>query len=203
MSYIFHHPQEVGWYTLQHVELVLAALLIALTIALPLGILTARNKRIETPLLGFLGALYTIPSLAMLAILVLYLGLGFWIAIIMLVIYAQYILVRNIATAIREVPRAQVDAGRGLGMSPAQLLWRVEMPQAFPIMLGGVRIAIVALIAIATLASYVHAGGLGVLIFDGLSRLYPEKTIAGSLPAVALAIVADISLRKVEKNLSP
>ncbi|MDP9018020.1 MAG: ABC transporter permease [Candidatus Eremiobacteraeota bacterium] len=202
MSYLLRHPGEVAFYTMQHVMLVGVALIIALGIALPLGILAARNKRIATPLLGFLGALYTIPSLAVLALLVHYVGLGFWTAIVMLAMYAQYILVRNIATGLREVPTAQRDAALGIGMTAAQRLWRVEFPQAVPVMLGGVRIAIVALIAIATLASYVNAGGLGVLIFDGLQRDYIEKTVAGSTPAVLLAIVADLLFRALEKRTS-
>ncbi|MBV8364329.1 MAG: ABC transporter permease subunit, partial [Candidatus Eremiobacteraeota bacterium] len=122
--------------------------LIASAIALPLGIVTARNRHIGTPLLGILGAIYTIPSLAILALLVQYVGLGFWTAIVMLVIYAQFVLVRNIATGLRAVPAAQVDAATGLGMTPRQRLFQIELRQAFPIMLGGVHIATVALIAI-------------------------------------------------------
>lgn len=200
MSYIAAHPLEVLLYTWQHISLVAVSLLIALVIALPLGTFAARNKRIGTPLFGLLGTLYTIPSLAILALLVHYVGLGFWTAVTMLVIYAQFILVRNIATGIREVAFAQRDAALGLGMTTMQRLARVEMPQAFPVMLGGVRIATVALIAIATLASYVNAGGLGVLIFSGLNSDYAAKTIAGSLPVMLLAIAVDFIFRRIEKH---
>ena len=204
MSYMMQHPHEVMLYTEQHLVLVLLSLLISCIIALPLGIIAARYPRAGTPLLAFLGTLYTIPSLAILALLVHYAGLGFWTAVFMMVIYAQFILVRNIATAIRGVAAAQTDAARGLGMTPVQQLLRIELPQAFPVMLGGVRIATISLIAIATLASYVSAGGLGVLIFAGLSSDYAGKTIAGSIPVVLLAIIIDTLFRALEKraNLS-
>ena len=202
MTYMLQHPHEVMLYTWQHVALVAVSLVIAILIALPLGTLAARNRHIGTPLFALLGTLYTIPSLAVLALLVHYVGLGFWTAVTMLVIYAQFILVRNIATGIREVAFAQRDAALGLGMTPMQSLLRVELPQAFPVILGGVRIATVALIAIATLASYVSAGGLGVLIFAGLNSDYAAKTIAGSLPVMLLAIVVDVGFRSLERRVA-
>ncbi|MBV8363217.1 MAG: ABC transporter permease [Candidatus Eremiobacteraeota bacterium] len=197
---MMHHVREVGFYAGEHVVLVAVSLLIATVIALPLGVVTARNRRIGPPLLGLLGAIYTIPSLAVLALLVQYVGLGFWTAIVMLVIYAQFVLVRNIATGIRSVPAAQGEAAAGLGMTPLQRLIKVELRQAFPIMLGGVRIATVALIAIATLAAYVNAGGLGVMIFGGLEQDYVPKTIAGSVPAMLLALIADALFRLWERR---
>lgn len=200
MSYMSAHPREVMALSGQHLLLVFVSLLIACAIALPLGIFAARNTRAGTPLLAVLGTLYTIPSLAILALLVHYAGLGFWTAVAMLVIYAQFILVRNVATAIRGVAPSQTDAANGLGMTRAQRLRRIELPQAFPVILGGVRIATIALIAIATLASYVNAGGLGVLIFAGLSSDYAGKTMAGSLPVIAIAIALDAVFRFVERR---
>lgn len=187
---------------LQQLALVFTALIIAIAIALPLGIVASRYRHVGTPLVGFLGALYTIPSLALLALLVEYAGLGFWTAVTMLVVYAQYILVRNIATGLRGVPAAVLDAATGLGMTRNQRLRRIEIPLAFPIMLGGVRIATVALIAISTLAAYVNAGGLGVLIFQGLQQDYPAKTIAGSIPVMILAVAFDQLFRLIEKRFS-
>ena len=202
MSYLFGHPNEVLIYTAQHVVLVFVSLVIACCMALPLGIFAARNERVGPPILAILGTLYTIPSLAILALLVQYAGLGFWSAVVMLVIYAQFILVRNTAAAIRGVACAQRDAARGLGMSVSEQLWRIELPQAFPVILGGVRIATVSLIAIATLASYVNAGGLGVLIFAGLSSDYAGKTVAGSVPVILLALAADSVFRSLERRVA-
>jgi osmoprotectant transport system permease protein len=202
VSFLLHHPGLVAQLALQQILLVATALVVAAAIALPLGILAARNRHVATPLLGFLGALYTIPSLALLALFVQYVGLGFWTAVVVLIVYAQYILVRNIATGLREVPEAQRDAATGLGMNSGQRLWRVELPLALPVMLGGVRIATVALIAVSTLAAYVNAGGLGVLILQGLQQDYPDKTMAGSIPAMLLAIAADQLFRLVERHAS-
>ncbi|MHB1549810.1 MAG: ABC transporter permease [Vulcanimicrobiaceae bacterium] len=200
MNYLFAHLPKVGTLLIQHVVLVGTALALSIAIALPLGILAARNRRIATPLLGTLGALYTIPSLALLALLVEYVGLGFWTAIATLVTYAQFILVRNVAAGLRGVPAAQVDAARALGMTAAQRFWRVELPLAFPVMLGGVRLATISMIAIATLAAYVDAGGLGTLIFEGLDRQYPAEALAGSIPAALLAVLADALFRALERR---
>jgi osmoprotectant transport system permease protein len=106
--------------------------------------------------------------------------------------------VRSIVTSLRGVSEAQLDAARGLGMSSSQAFWRVQLPLATPVLIGGIRVATVALIAIATLGGYVGAGGLGVDIFQGLQEQYIAQTLAGSIPAAALALIADGALRLVE-----
>ncbi|HEY8312955.1 MAG TPA: ABC transporter permease [Candidatus Baltobacteraceae bacterium] len=202
MNYLFTHLPQVGIYTLQHLALVGTSLIIALVIALPLGVYAARQRRVGRPLLGVLGAIYTIPSLALLAVLVRYNGLGFWTPVIVLVAYAQFVLVRNIAQGLLGVDPAQLDAARGLGLSSAQRFWRIEVPLALPVMLGGVRVATVSMIAIATLAAYASAGGLGTFIFEGLSRQYPAETLAGSIPAAILAIAVDALFRGIERAVT-
>jgi osmoprotectant transport system permease protein len=146
-----------------------------------------------------LGVIYTIPSLALLAFLVRVFGLGTLSAIIALVAYAQMILVRNIAAGLRAVDRAQLDAADGLGFTRRQRLLRVELPQALPTIVAGIRIATVSLIGVATVASYIHAGGLGDLLFEGIHQDYPQKIVAGSVAAAALAIAADLLLRRAER----
>ena len=182
-----------------HVEIVGAALIVALLLAVPIGIFAARRARVEPWLLGTLGAIYTIPSLALLAVLVQLLGLGFAPIFVALVVYAQFLLARNVVAAIHGVDRAQVDAARGLGMSQAQILMRVEFPLALPVMIGGVRIAAIAMIAIATLGGYVGGGGLGVLIFNGLTLHQPQMIVAGSIAASVLAVAVDALLRLAER----
>lgn len=199
MSFLFTHWAEVGTLTLQHLALVFTGLGIALAIALPLGVFAARVQRASAPLFGLLAAIYAIPSLALLAMLVRYFGLGAAPVVIVLAAYAQFILVRNIAAALRAVPAAQLDAARGIGMSEWQQFWRVELPLATPVMLGGLRLATVALIAIAMLGGYVGAGGLGNEIFLGLQRRYSEQVLAGSIPAALLAIAADTAFRSLER----
>jgi len=199
MNFVLRHPGEIAWRTMEHVELVLIALVIACAIALPLGIYIARNRRLGDIVLGTLNVVYTIPSLALLALLVPVFGIGTTTALIALVAYALMILVRNVVAGIRGVPFALVDAGRGLGMTARQILWRVEIPQALPVMLGGVRLATITLIALATLASWVNAGGLGTLVLYGLQHDDPVRALAGSAIAALLAVAADLSLRHLER----
>jgi osmoprotectant transport system permease protein len=198
MSYLATHPLRVATLALGHLELVAVALAAALIVALPLGLFAARHPRIAPWLLGTLGAIYTIPSLALLAVLVQGFGLGFTPIFIALVVYAQFMLTRNVVAGINGVDRAQVDAARGLGMSARQVLLRVEFPQALPVLIGGVRIATIAMIAIATLGGYVGGVGLGVLIFNGLTLHQPQMIVAGSIAVSGLAICADGLLRLAE-----
>jgi osmoprotectant transport system permease protein len=200
MTYLAAHPLRVALLAAAHLQLVAVALLVGLAIALPLGLYAARHPRAAPWLLGTLGAIYTIPSLALLAVLVAWFGLGFTPIFIALVVYAQFMLARNVTAGITGVDRAQVDAARGLGMSPFQTLLRVEVPQALPVFIGGIRIAAIALIAIATLGGYVGGKGLGVLIFNGLTLHQPQMIVAGSLAASALAVVVDLALRSLERR---
>jgi len=199
VSYLAAHPQRVAALAAAHLELVGLALLAALLVAVPLGIFAARSPRGGPWLLGALGAIYTIPSLALLAVLVQAFGLGFAPIFVALVVYAQFMLTRNVVAGIHGVDRAQVDAARGLGMSASEVLLRVEFPQALPVLIGGVRIASVAMISIATLGGYVGGVGLGVLIFNGLTLHQPQMIVAGSLAACAIAIGVDAVLRAAER----
>ncbi len=182
-----------------HLELVAIALAVALAIALPLGIVATRAKRQAPLLLGTLGAIYTIPSLALLALLVQAVGLGPLPIFIALVAYAQFMLVRNVVAGIQGVDPAVRDAALGLGMSQRQSLVRVELPLAAPVILGGVRIAAIAMVALATLGGYVGAGGLGALIFTGLALHHNDEIVAGSIAVSALAIAIDLAVRSIER----
>ena len=150
-------------------------------------------------MLAGLGAIYTLPSLALFGYLVPYFGLGLVTTEIALVAYAQLILVRNVTLGLRGVPAPMREAALGLGMSPWQTFWRVEIPQALPVIVGGVRLATVATVSIATLAGKIGAGGLGQLLFAGLDNDDANRIVAGSLAAAALAIGADLALRGVER----
>lgn len=202
MNYISSHPLRVAGLLAGHVELVATGLAVAFAIALPLGIFAARNARVAPWLLGTLGAIYTIPSLALLAVFVRAFGLGFTPIFVALVVYGQFMLARNVVAGIAGVDPAQVDAARGLGMSPLQVLLKVELPLALPVVIGGVRIAAIAMIAIATLGGYVGGLGLGVLIFNGLTLHQPQMIVAGSVTASALAIAVDALLRLIERGFA-
>jgi osmoprotectant transport system permease protein len=199
MTYIFKHPGEMATRLLQHLELTIVALLIASAIALPLGVLAARNARVRGPLFAVLNVIYTLPSLAIFALLIPAFGLGFVTTEIALVAYAQMILVRNVVAGLESVPAPLRDAARGLGMSTWQSLVRIEFPLALPIIVGGLRLATIATISIATLGGKIDAGGRGTLLFAGLSNDDPERIVAGSTAAAVLAIGADALLRGAQK----
>ncbi len=200
MSYLFTNFAEVGMRFGQHLWMTLLALGIALLIALPIGILITRVKRLERPVMTVLNVLYTVPSLALLVLLIPFVGLGLDNAVIVLVVYAQVILVRNIVVGLNGVEPAVVEAARGMGMSRLQRLVRVELPLALPIILAGVRIATVTIIGIGSVAALINAGGLGRLLFDGVSQNHEGKIIAGSIAVAALAGLSNLLLRLLERR---
>lgn len=189
---------------LQHIYLCAIALVIALAISLPLGVLAARYRGLYGPLTAITGFLYTIPSFAMFTFL---LALGFTVgptpAIITLVLYSLLILIRNVVTGLDSVPPETKDAARGMGLTQRQILWRVEMPLALPVIVAGMRIAVVTVIGIAVLGDIIGAGGLGTLIFSGIQRNFPTLYVTGAILATVLAIAADLLFVRTERFLSP
>lgn len=202
MSYLLGHWGIVGQRFGQHLRLTLLALAIALLIAVPIGILVTRFKRLEGPVLGLLGILYTIPSLALLVLLIPLVGLGTTNATIVLVAYAQVILVRNIVVGLNGVSPALLEAASGMGMNNWQRLIKVELPLALPVILAGVRIAVVAIIGIGTIAALVNAGGLGALLFEGVSRDYAQMILVGGVGVALLAGAANLLLRFAEQRIN-
>ena len=198
MSYLIENPGEVLRLLGEQLWLTVAALTLAALIALPLGVLAARNRRVRGPLLAILGIIYTIPSLALFVLLIPLLGLGFVPALIALVAYAQIILVRNITVGLLGVDAAVLEAARGIGMTVWQCFWRVEIPLASPVILAGVRVAVLTTISIGTLAAFINAGGLGTLLFMGVSQSHPDKIIAGAIGVTALALAANALMRALE-----
>jgi osmoprotectant transport system permease protein len=200
MRYLVTNFGEVALRFGQHLRLTLIALAIALLIAVPVGVLITRVRRLERPVMAVLGIIYTIPSLALLVLLIPIVGLGSDNAVIVLVIYAQVILVRNIVAGLNGVDPAIVEAARGMGMNGWQRLLRVEMPLALPVILAGVRIATVTIIGIGSIAALINAGGIGRLLFDGVSQFNEQKVIVGSIAAAVLAGLANTLLRLVERG---
>ena len=200
MTYLLGHQPDVWLAVGQHALISGVSLLIALAIAIPLGVLAARAPAVGAPVLGVLGAIYTIPSMALLGVLVLIEGLGFWTAVTALAAYAQMILVRNVAAGIAGVDRGVVEAARGLGMGAWQVFWRIERPLATPVFIAGVRVATVSIVGIASVAAWVGAGGLGTLIFAGIDQGNDAKAVTGAIAAMLLALAADGLLRALERR---
>ena len=188
-----------------HIFLCSVSVAIALAIALPVGIVSARFRKVYPPVTAVTGILYSIPSLALFAILISIPGvaIGPSPVIIALVAYSLLILIRNTVAGLDSVPPETKDAARGMGLTDRQILFRVELPLALPIIVAGIRIATVTIIGIATIGAYINGGGLGTLIFDGIQRQFPTMIIAGAVLATALAIIADLLLLALERYLRP
>lgn len=197
MDYLREHPDRVWELLEQHLRLVAYSTLIAIAIGVPVGVLVTRIRWLQPIVLNLTGILYTVPSLALFAILIPYTGLGLRTATIALVMYSLLAIIRNTAEGIDGVPPATLDAARGMGMTGRQRLLLVELPLALPVILVGVRIATVAAIGIATIAATIGAGGLGRLIFDGMRTLDNDRILAGALVASALALIADWGIARL------
>jgi osmoprotectant transport system permease protein len=189
---------EVGKLFWQHIQLTSIALAIALLIALPLGWLLSRVRWLQTPILSVLGIIYTIPSLSLFVLLIPWLGLGSKPALVALVAYAQIVLVRNILLGINSIDPAIIEAAKGMGMSNWQRLIRIELPLALPLILAGIRIATLSIIAIASIAAYIGAGGLGQLLFQGVATGSRPRIIAGSIALIGLALLANLLFHAIE-----
>ncbi len=198
MDYLLSHPDRVQELFLEHLQLTGLSLLIASAIALPIGLFLVRRREWQGPVIWLLSILYTIPSLALFVILIPLVGLGQDNGIIALVLYAQVVLVRNIVTGLEGVPSTVLEAGRGMGMNPLQLFFKVELPLALPVILAGLRVATLSTIGIGTIAAYVDAGGLGRLLFDGVAQNDPERIVAGAIAVSVLAVAFNTLFRLVE-----
>lgn len=187
----------------QHVYISMTSMLIALCIAIPLGIALTRRKSIADSAIAFTGIFQTIPSIALFGFLLPIVGIGVKPTIIALVLYALLPIVRNVYTGIVEVNSSIVDAGRGMGMTDWQILRIIELPLALPVIMAGVRTATISTIGVTTIAAFVGAGGLGEIIFRGVSMLRTELILAGAIPAALLAILTDFVLKRVEQRVVP
>ncbi|MFX3674960.1 MAG: ABC transporter permease [Paenisporosarcina sp.] len=188
---------------LEHIYLSFVALAIGIAIALPLGILIARYRKYAEPVIGVTAVFQTIPSLALFGFLVPLIGIGSNTALIALIIYALLPILRNTYTGITSVDTSIIEAGRGMGMTRTQLLNQIEFPLALPFIMAGIRTATVLTVGIATLATFVGAGGLGDVIYRGLQSYNNALVLAGALPVALLAITFDLLLKWVEKKATP
>ena len=184
---------------LQHIGLTFISLLIAVIIGVPLGIFISRKKNFSAPVLGFTGILQTIPSIALLGFMIPLLGIGPVPAIVALFLYALLPIVRNTFTGITGVDATVIESAKGMGMSNMQILRKVELPLSMPVILAGIRTATVINVGVATLASYIGAGGLGEFIFGGIALNNTNMILAGAIPAAFLAIAFDLILSKIQK----
>jgi osmoprotectant transport system permease protein len=201
-NYNLSDPESIPNLLLKHISFVAIIMLISLIIAIPLGILVARYRRLYLPAITISGLLYTIPAIAAFALLIPITKLTPATAIIPLVLYNQLVLIRNTAVAINGIDPQLIEVGRAMGMKPQQLLFRVTLPLALPVIVAGIRIATVTTIGIVALASLVGQSTLGDLIFMNLVIFDTDAIAAGAILTAALAIVADLLLLALQVALN-
>jgi osmoprotectant transport system permease protein len=203
-SYVTDNWDSILTYAGEHVRLTVLAVVIGAVIALPLALLARRSRYLSAPVLGLSTIVYTIPSLALFALLVPFTGLSSNTVLIGLVAYSLVILVRNFLAGLQGVPADVREAARGMGLSAAQTFWRVDLPLALPAFMAGLRIATVSTVALTTVGVLVGHGGLGQLITGGFAaNFYRAEIVTGAVGCVLLALLADVLLAGAERALTP
>lgn len=202
-DWIDRHRSDIESATLGHLQLTAISLGIAFASALPLALAVRRRRLAAGALLGAAGILYTIPSIALFGLLVPIIGLGIWPVIIGLVLYAQLTLLRNTLIGLDAAPAPVREAAEGMGLTPRQLLFRVELPLAIPAIIAGLRVTTVTAVGIATVGGLVGGGGLGQIIVDGVRRDFPTLIAVGAVCTTALAVALDLLLLGAERLSQP
>lgn len=202
-AYVVRYYPRIFKLTVQHLYISFIALAITLAICIPLAIYLSRREKLATYVIGLVSVFQTIPSLALLGFLIFIFGIGNDNAICALVLYGMLPVIQNTYTGLRSVPFSLLQAARGMGMTERQILLKVQLPLARPVIVAGIRVAAVWIIGTATLAAAIGGGGLGKLIFSGLASIRNEVILAGALPATLLALAVDFGLRKLETHYSP
>ncbi len=204
-EFLLRNRGEVFERSLEHIGLVGSSMAISLVIGLPLGVALVSRAKLQRWVLGAASVVQTIPSLALFGFLIPVPwigGVGASTAIVALSLYALLPILRNTCTGITEVDPAVVESARGMGMTPRQVLWQVQLPLAAPVLLAGIRVATVLCIGVTTIAAAIGAGGLGVFIFRGVAMVNNQVILAGAIPAAILAIAADSALGYFQRGIA-
>lgn len=208
ISFIFDNLDVILSLTVEHIAIVGVAVGLAILTGVPIGVAITQSQRAAEIVLYIASIVITIPSIALFGLMIPVLsligqGIGYLPAVIAVLLYSQLPIIRNTYTAITNVDPALREAARGMGMTPLQRLRRVEIPLAVPVIMAGVRTAVVMNIGVTAIAAYIGAGGLGVLISRGISQTDPRQLIAGALAVSILAIIADYALMYLQSRMTP
>jgi len=208
LSYAFSNLDQIAVLTVEHISIVAVAVGLAILTGVPIGIAITQNQRVAENVLYVAAMVMTIPSIALFGIMIPILslighGIGYLPAVIAVLLYSLLPIIRNTYTAINNVDPALREAAKGMGMTPVQRLRTVEIPIAVPVIMAGVRTAVVLNIGVTAIAVYIGAGGLGELISRGISQTDPRKLVTGAVAVSMLAIAADYGLLWLQKKLTP
>ena len=201
IEYITRHPEKVIGPLMEHIWLVLVTLVISLAISSVLTVLAMRSQKVSDLLNNIFSLMYSVPSLALFALLIPITGLGRVSAVVVLTLYNQYLLLRNFTTGLREADPVACEAAKGIGMTDMQILTRIRIPLARKAIFAGIRLAIVSTIGIGTIAASIYAGGLGILLFEGLRTMNIPKILWGSVLSAGMAVLLNTVLKMVEEKL--
>lgn len=198
IAYLAKYHESMFELLIQHAILVVTSVSIALIVAIILSVLSYKLKWLSVLINGTLNILYTIPGLALFAFLIKITGLGKTTAIIALVIYNQTILLKNIMVGLESIDSSVIESALGMGLSENKVFWNIKLPLALPSIVAGVKLSLVTTIPMAMLASEIGAGGLGIMIFDGMRRTFVEKIIWGTLLSTSLALITNEIFGRLE-----
>lgn len=201
VQWMLNNQDTLVTQSFEHLNVALTSVGIALVLWIPLGLYIHENKAFAKPVLGTAGMILTLPSLALLPLLIPVVGLGVAPAVVALVLYSALPMIRNTYTGLEEVEASMVRAGRGLGMTDRELLVRVKVPMAMPVIFAGIRQAAVLVIGITTIAAFFGAGGLGTSIFAGIRLDYPRQVLGATVMVSLLAIATDYGLLLVQRRM--
>jgi osmoprotectant transport system permease protein len=201
IEYITAHPDKWGRALLEHLEIVGITLLVSLLLASVLTFLSMTSKTLSKVLVYLFSVIYSIPSVALFAMMIPVTGLGMTTAITVLVVYNQYLLLRNFIAGLNGVDPAIIEAATGIGMSNLQVLYRIRLPLSVRALFTGIRLAVVSTIGMATIAAFINAGGLGDILFDGLRTMNVYKIVWGSVLSAGMAVGVNALLIRIEKSI--
>ena len=203
ITYFFENKAQIWSLLLEHIELTFFAVALAIIIGIPIGILISYIKKLNKPILGLASIFQAIPSMALLGFMIPFLGIGRVPAIVVVVLYSLLPIIKNTATGISGISDTMIESAKGIGLTNLQILFKIQIPQALPIIMAGVRISAVSAVGLMTMAAFIGGGGLGYLIFSGIRTVNNNQILAGAIPACLLALFVDYLFSIVERLVTP
>ena len=203
LNYVSSHAPEISKYLFEHVQLTLLSVVISIAIGVPIGILISYITKLTKPVLGFANVVQAIPSLALLGFLIPVLGIGSVPAVVVVVIYSLLPIIKNTATGLNNISSEMIEAANGIGMTPFQVLYKIKLPLALPVIMAGVRISAVTAVGLITIAALIGAGGLGYLVYAGIRTINNYQILSGAIPACIVALLVDAFAGLIEKAVTP
>ena len=203
MNTLFMKKEELLLLCIEHIQLTAIAVIMSVLIGVCLGIFITKNKKMASIIIGIANLMQSIPSLAILGFLIPIVGIGAKPAVIMVILYSILPILKNTYTALMNINPDTIEAAKGIGMTPRQILTKIKIPLAIPVIMAGIRIASVTAVGLMTIAAFVGAGGLGYLVFSGIQTVNNHLILLGAIPAALLALLMDYVIGLIEKSVTP